>query len=252
LAKLLEHFALCISFFSRIPLPPSLAAKISHDIKLTEAITLFPIAGLVIAIITAGLWYLASMALPPTLAAGLAIGFSLLITGALHEDGLADCADGFGGTPDKDKALTIMRDSTIGTYGGAALVLSIGLRWAALANLAPIAGCLALLIAHSGSRAAMTIAMQFSVYARAEGLGKLASGELPSAHFLITLLIAFAFALLFGLWQGAVAFAIALTLAWTFLKYAEHRIGGYTGDVLGAMQQIAEIAILISLAGFWS
>jgi len=145
-----------------------------------------------------------------------------------------------------------MRDSQIGTYGGAALILSIGLRWVALVSLAPVLGILALLIAHSGSRAAITIAMQFSVYARTSGLGKLASGELPEMHFMLVILTAFALALLLGFWQGMLALSVALLLAWAFLKYVEYRIGGYTGDVFGAMQQIAEITILIMLAGFWA
>jgi len=252
LNKLLEHLALCISFFSRIPLPAFLGNKINDDSKLTDAVIMFPITGFGIGIVPALIWYVASLYLPPLIAAGLAIGIGLLISGALHEDGLADCADGFGGGRDSTKVLDIMRDSTIGTYGGAALIMSIGLRWTALASFGPITGALALLIAHSGSRSVMPIAMEFSQYARSKGLGQMASGDLPDLHFLITLAIAFAFAFLLGFWPGVVAVTIAMFLGWSFLKYAEHRIGGYTGDVFGAMQQIAEITILITLAGIWT
>lgn len=252
MAKLIEHFALCISFFSRIPLPAFLANKITAESNLAHAVALYPVTGLMIGIFPAIAWHFASHFLPPLLAAGLAIGIGISVSGALHEDGLADCADGFGATRDKDKILDIMRDSTIGTYGAIALILSIGLRWLALASLAPLAGGLALLIAHSGSRAAIAIAMQFSVYARSSGTGKLASDALPETYFAITLLIAFLLAFVLGFWQGAIALAIAFALAWAFLKYAECRIDGYTGDVFGAMQQIAEITILIILAGFWA
>jgi len=212
---------------------------------------MFPITGFAIGIVPAIIWYVASLYLLPLIAAGLAIGIGLMITGALHEDGLADCADGFGGGSDSSKTLDIMRDSTIGTYGGAALIMSIGLRWVALASLGPVTGVLALLIAHSGSRSVMPIAMEFSQYARSKGLGQLASGDLPDLHFPITLVIAFALAFLLGFWPGVVALTVAMLFAWGFLKYAEHHIGGYTGDVFGAMQQIAEIAILITLAGVW-
>ena len=250
--RIVASLALCLGFFSRVPLPQALAGHISSDSKLSSSIALFPVAGLVIAIAPATVFYLASLLLPTTVAAGLAIAVGLLVTGALHEDGFADCADGLGATPDRKKALEIMRDSRIGTYGAIALLISVGLRWMALATMAPLSGVLALLIAHSGSRSAITLAMRYSIYARPEGLGQQADGDLPSGGFETAILLAAAIAFVMGWFAGIMALVAGFAFAWLYLKYLEHRLGGFTGDGLGAMQQIAEITILIALAGFWA
>lgn len=247
-----ENLGLVLSFFSRIPVPAFLANRISTDAKLTNAIAWFPIVGLVIGLFPACVFYLASLFFPALIAAGLAVLTGLLVTGALHEDGLADCADGLGATPEREKALEIMRDSRVGSYGVLAMILSVGLRWAALASLSPVFGFLALLIAHSASRSSMTIAMRVSRYARPTGLGQMASGELPKWGFETAIASAFAFATIFGWLSGIAAVAIGLLSALLMLLYLEKRLDGYTGDGLGAMQQVAEITILIVLAGFWT
>ncbi len=249
--KLVENLALTLAFFSRIPLPSRLSDQIGHKANLGQAAAFFPIVGFLIAIPSALVWFIASLYLPATIAAGLALGCGLLITGGLHEDGFADCADGLGATPDRDRALEIMRDSNIGTYGSLALILSIGLRWTALATLDPLNGVLALLICNSGSRFVMTIAMQISQYARENGLGKQAN-NMPQSSFVQAILIAFILAIICGWLWGSIALILACLTAWLFLKRLEHRLGGYTGDGLGAMEQIAEITILITLAGAWS
>lgn len=249
--KLMDNLALTLAFFSRIPLPASLGNRIDHNAKLGKAAGLFPIAGLLIALPVAIVWFFASSYLPATIAAGLALGTSLLITGGLHEDGFADCADGLGATQNRERALEIMRDSRIGTYGSLALILSIGLRWAALSSLDPVSGILAILICSSGARSAMTIAMQFSNYARPDGLGEQAN-DMSQSSFMTAIGIAFIIALLCGWLWGVLALCLAFLATWLFLKRLEQRIGGYTGDGLGAMEQIAEITILITLAGAWS
>lgn len=249
--KLIENFALTLAFFSRIPLPASLGQRINHDAKISEAAAFFPVAGLIISLPIALMWFIASSYLPASIAAGLAIGFSLLITGGLHEDGFADCADGLGATSNRERALEIMRDSRIGTYGSLALILSIGLRWTALASLGPISGVLAIIICNVGARSTMTIAMNFSKYARPDGLGKQAN-TIRQSDFIMANLIAFIIAICCGWIWGILALCFAYLAALMFLKRLEHRLGGYTGDGLGAMEQIAEITILISLAGAWS
>ncbi len=249
--KLFENFALTLAFFSRIPLPTSLGNKISHDAKLGGATAFFPVAGFIIAIPSALVWFIASSYLPAVIAAGLAIGCGLLITGGLHEDGFADCADGLGATQDQERALEIMQDSRIGTYGSLALISSTGLRWAALASLEPVSGVLALFICNSGARSAMTIAMQFSNYARPEGLGKQANG-ITGSNFIQAITIAFIITAILGSFWGIIALCLSYCFAWLFMKRLEYRIGGYTGDGLGAIEQISEITILITLAGAWS
>jgi len=249
--KIIENFALTLAFFSRIPLPASLGDRISHEAKLGKAAGYFPIAGFIIAIPVAIIWFIANLYLPATIAAGFAIAISLLITGGLHEDGLADCADGLGATQDRNRALEIMHDSRLGTYGSLALIMSIGLRWAALATLAPWTGVLAIFISFSGARAAMTIAMRFSTYARTDGLGKQAD-NMPHSAFITSIAAAVMIAALCGWLWGIIALCFGFIAAWLFLKRLEVRLGGYTGDGLGAMEQIAEIIILITLAGAWS
>lgn len=251
LDKLIENLALTAAFFSRIPLPQILGKRISHDAELAQASEMFPIAGLLIALPVACIWYLAGLVLPAGIAAGLAIALGFLVTGGLHEDGLADCADGLGATLKRERALEIMRDSTIGTYGTLALITSVLLRWGALASLSPLSGVLALLIAHSGSRTAMTFAMRFSTYAPKDGLGKQAQG-ISNASFLTAVIISGVIAFSAGLLWGMLALLSGWAIAWLFLKRLEVRLGGYTGDGLGAMQQLAEITIFITLAGAWS
>ena len=249
--KHLTNLALTIAFLTRVPLPKRLGDKISHDASLAEAAGLFPVTGFLIAIPIALLWFCTSLILPATVAAGLALALSVLLTGGLHEDGLADCADGLGATPKRERSLEIMRDSRIGTYGAIALVFSIGLRWAALASFAPFAGVLAILITMTASRSAMTIAMRYSSYAREDGLGKQAS-NMPSSQFLLAMGIAVLVAAVLGWHWGLAALALGLSSSWLFLKYLEKRLGGYTGDGLGAMEQIAATVVLITLAGAWS
>ena len=245
-------FLQALTFFSRIPLPEDLANRAAHDSGLNSAVTVFPLVGLLIGLLTGIVWYISSLLFPPMLAAGLAIVAGALITGGLHEDGLADCADGLGGSADREKALEIMRDSRLGSYGAIAIFASFGLRWAALASLSPIAGFFALLVAHSGSRTAIILAMKYASYARKEGLGQLASGELPSGGFETAIVISIVIAMLSGWILGLTALLLGLATAWLALKYMEKRLGGYTGDGLGAMEQIAEITILVALAGLWA
>lgn len=240
-----------LTFFSRLPLPSFLVRHVNHEAGLAQSVVFFPVAGFVVGLFPAAMWFVTSLFLPGMVAAGLAITCGMLVTGALHEDGLADCADGLGATADRDKALEIMRDSRIGTYGAVALLLTTGLRWAALVAIGAMTGVFALLIAHSASRSAIALAMRFSSYARPQGLGKMASGRLSDAGFILTIAIAFFVALILGGIAGLVAVAAGFLVASGFLYYLQKRLGGYTGDGLGGMQQLAEIMILIVLAGFW-
>ena len=191
------------------------------------------------------------MALPPLVAAGLALGAMVLLTGALHEDGLADCADGLGGGRSETEALEIMRDSRVGSYGVLALVLSVGLRWAALASLGAAGGVLALVMAGGIGRAIMVPATALASYARPEGLGSsVADGAGP-----VEVAVAFGTALLLavaGGWAGLAALLLALAVAAGFLRYIVVRVGGYTGDGLGAIAQLGEITVMMALVGAWS
>jgi len=182
-------------------------------------------------------------------AALIALATSLAVTGAFHEDGLADAADGFGGGGSREEKLAIMRDSRHGSFGVVALVLSIGLRAAALGTIGePLHAGLALIAAHAASRGALPPLMRILAPARADGLGALA-GRPSRTVAVVAAALGSAIALaLLGPRTGPIALVLmggALALA---AMLARRQIGGYTGDVLGFFQQIGEIVMLLVAA----
>ncbi len=209
----------------------------------------YPVAG-AIAALPAALVFWAAVGLPPLMAALLALAAGALATGGLHEDGLADVADGFGGGTSRDRKLEIMKDSRIGSYGALALLLSVGLRASGLAA-APdaLTGMAALVGLGMASRAGLPWIMQAVRTARPGGLGATAGGVSGKAA-------AFAVALgLLGLLitGHALAMLVAMALAgFGFTLLCLRQIGGYTGDTLGATQQLTEIAGWIVLAALWT
>ena len=216
---------------------------------LPSAAWAYPVAGLVAAL-PAVLVFWAAQGLPPLMAALLALAAGSLATGALHEDGLADVADGFGGGTTRDRKLEIMKDSRIGSYGALALLLSLGLRISGLAAAPDAAtGMAALIGLGMASRAGLPSIMRILPTARPGGLGASAGGiSLPST------VAAMALGLLGALVTGhGLAVLLAMVIVGTgFALTCRRQIGGYTGDTLGATQQITEIAGWIVLAALWT
>jgi adenosylcobinamide-GDP ribazoletransferase len=235
-------------FLTRMPVPGWIGW--SED-RMIRASRYFPLVGAMIGAFGGLIWWLAGMVFPPALAAGLALASIVLLTGALHEDGLADCADGFGGGKTGPQTLEIMRDSQIGSYGALALVFSIGLRWAALSTLTPESGVIALAMAGGISRAMMVPATAMATYARREGLGSGFAAGARTGEIIFAMLTALALGALGG-WAGLVALALTMLVADLFLNYMTRRIGGYTGDGLGMIAQLGEIAVLVTLALIWA
>ena len=189
------------------------------------------------------------LGLPPLLAAVLTVTLLVGVTGALHEDGLADLADGLGGGGDRERKLEIMRDSRLGTYGALALILGIALRVGAVAAL-PSAwvAIKALTVAGAVSRAAMVAVSHYLPPARADGLSATLGGPAKGATMLaLGLAVAVAF-LLLG-FKSALVLAVAAAVTFGMKRLAAAHLGGQTGDVLGATQQVVEIVVLILLAG---
>jgi adenosylcobinamide-GDP ribazoletransferase len=222
----------------------------------SRASGLVPVAGALIGLLGAlVLGLAANLGLAPLPAATLAIAALLLVTGAMHEDGLADLADGFGGGATPERKLQIMRDSRIGTYGAAALVISLLLRVGTLAGLVATDLGLAvtvLVAAGAVSRTAGLLPLALLPPARASGSGFAAAT--PSLQSLqVAAALALACACL-PLLAGAslpriIAACIAAALAaYSVSALARRQIGGQTGDVAGAAQQAAEIAVLLTFS----
>jgi adenosylcobinamide-GDP ribazoletransferase len=220
---------------------------------LTRASRYFPAVGIVVGLAAAIVFAVASRYWVGFVPAVLAVATSVLLTGALHEDGLADTADGFGGGRSREARLAIMKDSRLGTYGALALAFSVALRIAALAPMTPSYAWAALVAAHAGARAAATWAMTALPYAGDPATSRISYSEvaLDRSGAMTALLITLA-ALLPALIKTPSALFAGLILAGlcalAVVALARRLIGGYTGDVLGAVEQAAEVAFLLGLA----
>jgi adenosylcobinamide-GDP ribazoletransferase len=243
---ILDQFMLATAVLTRLPV----AAPGSEDSAVARASWAFPAVGAGIGLIAALALFLASLfGLGDAPSALLALVAAGCLTGALHEDGLADTADGFGGGDDREEKLAIMRDSRQGTYGILALILSIGLRAVALASIpGPIEGGLALIAAHAASRAWLAPAMLWLRPARDDGLGAAAGTPSPMTALIAAAIGAFVAIGMLGPGRGAVAFVVSGMAVAAAAVLARRQIGGYTGDVLGAFQQIGEIVMLLAAA----
>jgi adenosylcobinamide-GDP ribazoletransferase len=239
-----HDLSVSVLFCTRLPLAHS---RPFADGEIARAAWAFPLAGVVVGIIGAVIYVVAARAgVPPWPAAALAVAATLGITGALHEDGLADTADGFGGGTTRGDKLAIMRDSRIGTYGVCALILSFVIRVGALASLAdPAAVAAALIGAHAAARALLPLLMFFLPPARSDGLSYAAgcpSRETTAAGAVLGFLILIG---CIGFAPAAVtAIVLAIVLA-IIARLSAAQIGGQTGDVCGALEQVGEIAVLV-------
>lgn len=246
---LITDFTTSLAFCTRLP---GVHSALAEGADIARASWAFPLVGAVVGGLGALVYWLADgLGLDPILSAILAVAATLLVTGSLHEDGLADTADGFGASVSRERKLDIMRDSEIGTYGACALILSFMLRVGAVVSLAePGLAALALIAAHTGARAVLPAFMRLVPNARQDGLSANA-GEPPQNGALIAVLLGL-LALFLCLGFGATLIAALLLacaiglMAWLCIA----QIGGQTGDVLGAVEQVSEIVILL-VAAAW-
>lgn len=241
-----SDIATALGLLGRLPLPASHAGLARG----AQAAWAYPVAGLVLGGLAACAGALAvAPGLPAPLAALISLTALILLTGALHEDGLADTADGLGGGWNKARRLEIMKDSHIGSYGTIALLLSLLARWAALWLLFDAGtgrAVLAILTAAAISRAMLSVLMWALPHARATGLSH-AVGRVARPAMLGALGIAAVTALLLCGWAGLGALLWAALATLILGRIAKAKIGGQTGDILGAAQQVSEIAVLFAL-----
>ncbi len=231
-------------FLTRLPFRPG---GVVGPGELADAGRVYPLIGLLVGGLAGGMLMLMSgLYLHPLACAFIGLAAGVLVTGGLHEDGLADVADGFGGGSDRDSKLRIMRDSRIGAYGVLALVFSVGIRVSILAGLpGPGLAAVSLLSAAVLSRAVLPVIMVFLPLARTDGLAASAGrGSVPAMALALVIGVVLAWPLM-GLTGAIVGGLGALAAAGSVGLIAQRQIGGYTGDVLGTTQQVAEITVLI-------
>jgi len=264
-SRQLALFFMAVQFLTRLPTP---AAADFDSSSLSQSVRYFPLVGVLVGLINVGVWWVSNHWLPASVSIGIMLAASAVVTGALHEDGFADACDGFGGGATPDRVLAIMKDSRLGAYGAIGVFLMLGLKWTALAALPLTAFPLIVIGAHAMSRWCSVALIWRLGYVRGDddAKSKAFAGRLGGAAWILSGLIGIAgFAPLAAVWSrwsadpalpaggaaagsvtalaaGAAAAALATLLAGGYFR---RRIGGYTGDCLGAAQQLAELAFLL-------
>lgn len=245
-------FFIAMQFFTRLPIPRWVGFKAEW---LHHASRYFPLIGIVVAVATCAVYAAAAWLWPAPVAVVLSTAAGIYLTGAFHEDGFADMCDGFGGGMTGERVMEIMKDSRIGTYGAVGIGLLLALKCALLTMLDPPTVIAALLLAHPLSRLAASALIWVLKYAREEGKTKPLAEKMTSSEFTIaagcTAVPALALGAMGSLSWLAIASAVlaaAAVAGWLGAKCVR-RIGGYTGDCLGAVQQVSEVAIYLCVLG---
>ncbi len=257
----LRLFFVALQFLTRLPSPRWVGFEPEW---LNQSARHFPAVGLLVGAVAALVLVLAQVLFTPTVAVGLSMAATLLLTGAFHEDGWADTCDALGGgaSVGRERALVIMKDSRIGTYGAVGLVLMLGLKAATLTALPLVLAVPALLFAHTASRAAAVALIRWLPYAgdiehaKAKPLAQRISSAGLAVALAWVLLLCLALAVAAQRWdEPAVRPSIMLGLvfvaaaaAWC-ARWFRQRLGGYTGDTLGATQQLTELLSLLVWLG---
>ncbi|WP_201553681.1 adenosylcobinamide-GDP ribazoletransferase [Psychrobacter immobilis] len=247
-----------VQFLTRIPVP---SFKHYDPQWLHQSSRHFPAVGLLVGLLCAGVFWLGSLLFTPLVAAVLSTAFGIKLTGAFHEDGLADSCDGLGGGLTRERTLTIMKDSRLGTYGVLGLVSALLLKISLLASMPIPIAVIALIIGHTASRLLCISLLSLLPYggeiehAKAKPMaqqltpiqGLYSSGWLILAIILVALIFPNTMQQI-GLGRWLLAFILALIATDYMRRLLRRRLDGYTGDGLGATQQLSEIAIYIGLA----
>jgi adenosylcobinamide-GDP ribazoletransferase len=243
-------FFIALQFFTRLPIPSWVGFEASW---LQHASRYFPLVGCVVAAIAAAVYFAAALVLPAPMAAVLSTAASIYLTGAFHEDGFADTCDGLGGGMTRERVLEIMKDSRVGAYGAIGIACMLATKLTALAMLPPRVAVGALFLAHPLSRLAAASLIWNLDYVRGEGKAKPLAQQMTGTEFTIaaaTALLPVPVLLAAG-WIApdavlAAVLAALLAAAWLGRKL-QQRLGGYTGDCLGAVQQVAEALVYVGV-----
>ena len=256
-----KYFLLAVGFFTRIPVP-NFADFHTDDLNFSAKY--FPLVGLFVGMIGAGAFTLATKLMPSSLAIFVSMAMTIYITGAFHEDGLADSADGLGGGWDRERILTIMQDSRLGTYGAIALFLILFAKFQVLNELPTYFLPFILVIGHTFSRLCALYVMVNLSYVRMDGKAKPIATSLGNGDVAIATVFGLMpipliymnfspFILNLNDWLLLGGYCLVpVVLVWLWWRNKiKHWLGGYTGDCLGAMQQITELAFYFGLLAWY-
>jgi adenosylcobinamide-GDP ribazoletransferase len=247
----LRLFFTALQFYTRLPIP----RWVGYDVRwLQLASRYFPAIGIVVAVVAILVYCLAFLIFANQLVAVfLSTIAGILLTGAFHEDGFADACDGFGGGTIPERVLEIMTDSRVGAFGAIGIVMMLGLKCAALAALPAPVVVTALLVAHPLSRLAALGVIRYMEYAKAGGKAKPVALGIEDRDLTIAALITLLPIVSFGAvelmpWYGIAAGLLPVVgMWWWAMRFFRRRLGGYTGDCLGAVQQITEVAFYLGV-----
>jgi adenosylcobinamide-GDP ribazoletransferase len=249
-------FLVATQYLTRLPMP---AWESFQPSWLPQSARYFPLVGVLVGGINVGTWWLLGHWLPPAVTVGLMLAVSLLVTGAFHEDGFADTCDGFGGGTTQDRVLAIMKDSRIGAYGAIAVFVMLGLKWATLVAIPAAAFPSMVIGAHMFSRWCACGLIWRLRYVRGDEGAKAGpfadslDGRDWALSGVLGALAVAPFAFAGNLMPNALVFhalaaaaGVSAITAVVAALYFRKRIGGYTGDCLGAVQQLTEVAFLLA------
>lgn len=240
----LNLFFNALAYYSRIPVPRNI--KVTPEIQ-TLAFRYFPLVGIIIGVVGAVVYGISCLLFPVHVSTMLSLAAMLLASGAIHEDGLADFFDGFGGGYTKERILLIMKDSHIGTYGVIALIVSFMIKYAVLTALSSSSFMFLCIAAQGFSRILPLVLINSSIYARVEASkGDIARNKLDNKTLFIAGIIGVLPLFFFSYPFIGILIPLSLLFLVGFRNYLHKKIGGYTGDTLGALQQITEIICYLS------
>lgn len=237
-----RYFLTAIMFFTRIPV----RVVQFETSDLNHAARFFPLVGIFVGAIAALSFWIFQLVLPMEIAITLSMASSILLTGAFHEDGLADAIDGLGGGWEREQVLAIMVDSRIGSYGVVGLVMVLLAKYQALSHSDVLQIPIALIAGHALSRWCAVMVMATQNYVKSEGKSKPLATQLSRLEWVMATCFGLLPLLLVGLAGLIALMPVILVWVWFSLKI-KRRIGGYTGDCLGAMQQLTEVGFYIGL-----
>lgn len=241
--KILNNFLLMLQFLTRIPVNKSLNCEL---VNFRRGALYLPVVGFIIGSIQWAVYFLLNKVFPPTITAIFVVISGILVTGALHVDGLGDTCDGFFAFKGRERIIEIMKDSRIGTFACIAIIADIALKITATTYLIQDGLSLVIIVSPMVGRFAIVLVSFIGKPAKSSGSGNLFIGNMSIYIVLATAVSAFGLSLvLIGIKAAVIVMAAAFITTFLSNKYSESKIGGLTGDILGANNELVEAAVLL-------